>query len=146
MIRLATQGNLDFLDRTDPHLTRAALAAKIEREEVYVAESNGQLIGLARFNYFCDLDPFLTLIHVLESYRRQGFGRQLMQHWEQQMREKGHWLLLTSTQADEESQFFYRRLGYSDSGAMLFPGQAATELVMLKSLTNSEPAHGPRRK
>ena len=136
MIRLATPDDLDFLDQYDRLLTRTALAGKIEREEVCVVERAGQLIGWARYNLFCDLDPFLTLIYVLEPYRRQGFGRQLMRYWEQQMKEKGHRFLLTCTQADEDAQFFYRKLGYTDTGALLLPGQAATELVLLKQLIN----------
>ena len=133
-IRLATPKDLDFLAEHERLLKRPALAIKIEREEIYVAEHDGQLVGWARYNLFCDLDPFLTLIYILEPYRRQGFGTRLIQHWELEMKKKGHRFVLTSTQADEDAQFFYRKLGYADSGSMLFPGQAATELVMLKRL------------
>lgn len=41
MIRLATQDDLDFIDQHGPLLTRTVLADKIEREEVYVADSGG---------------------------------------------------------------------------------------------------------
>jgi GNAT superfamily N-acetyltransferase len=137
MVRLATQDDLDFLEQHDPLLKRAALADKVERGEVYVVEHGGQVVGWARHNLLCDLDPFLTMLYVLEPYRRQGFGSQLMRHWEQQMGEQGHHLLLTCTQADEEAQFFYRKLGYTDSGAILFPGQVATELVLVKRLSEA---------
>ena len=41
----------------------------------------------------------------------KGYGRLLMEHWEQDMKEQGHGMLLTSTQVDEDAQHFYRRLG-----------------------------------
>lgn len=62
------------------------------------------------------------------------------------MKTKGHRCLLTSTQADEDAQFFYRKLGYKDTGAILFPGQAATELVLVKKLRKGELGTGPREK
>jgi GNAT superfamily N-acetyltransferase len=146
MIRLATQDDLEFLDKCDPLLMRDVLADKINRGEVYVAGNGDPLIGLARYDFFCDLDPFLTLIYILEPYRRKGFGTQLMEYWEQQMKKKGHRVLMTSTQADEDAQFFYRRLGYADSGSILFPGQKPTELVLVKQLRKVGQGVGPRQK
>ena len=142
---MATFQDLDFIDQHDPLLRRPVLSEKIGREEVYVAEESGRSVGLARFNYFCDLDPFLTLIFVLETQRRRGFGRQLIRFWEQQMRGRGHRFLLTSTQADEDAQFFYRKIGFEDTGSMLFPGyQVSTELVLMKRL-KAGAGPGPRR-
>ena len=146
LIRPATTQDLDFLDEQDPLLVREAIAQKIQDGEVYLAELNGQRAGFARYAYFCDLEPFLTLILVLDPYKRQGIGTQLMLYWEQAMRTKGYHFLMTSTQADEDAQFFYRRLGYTDTGALLLPGQAATELVLLKYLTDEDGQHSPRQK
>jgi ribosomal protein S18 acetylase RimI-like enzyme len=133
MIRSASEQDLDFLGQHDGHLNRARLLEKVRRGEVYVVEHDSKLIGLARYNLFCDLVPFLTNIHILAPYHRRGFGSQLIQYWEQQMKAQGHTLVLTSTQADEEAQFFYRKLGYRDTGALLLPGQEATELVLCKT-------------
>jgi len=146
MIRLATQDDLEFLDKYDPLLMHDVLVDKINRGEVYVAGNDDQLTGFARYDFLCDLDPFLTLIYVLEPYRRKGFGTQLMEYWEQQMKEKGHRFLITSTQSDEDAQFFYRKQGYTDSGSILFPGQVPTELVLLKQLRKVGKGIGPRQK
>jgi len=67
-------------------LGREAIAQKVEDGEVYLAELGGQPVGFARYAYFGDIDLFLTLILVLEPYRRQGIGSQLMGYWEQDMR------------------------------------------------------------
>ncbi len=56
-----------------------------------------------------------------------------MRRWEADMRELGHRLVLTSTQADESAQHFYRKLGYVDCGGLLLEGQA-TELFLSKKL------------
>jgi ribosomal protein S18 acetylase RimI-like enzyme len=145
MIRLAAKQDIDFLVQHDRHLTRSAMLDKIHRNEVYIIEHESEPIGWARYNLFCDLIPFLTNINVLENHRRQGFGSQLIRRWEEQMRDRGFTYVLTSTQADEDAQFFYRKVGYSDSGSMLFPGQAATEIVLSKKLETAEPAAPPDR-
>ncbi len=142
MTRFATEQDIEFLDQHDRHLSRCAIIDKIRRNEVYVVEHESETIGWARYNLFCDLVPFLTNINVLEKFRRRGFGRQLIRHWEEQMKARGFTFVLTSTQADEDAQFFYRKLGYSDSGSMLFPGQAATEIVLSKRLGSAEPRTG----
>lgn len=146
MIRPAVTTDLDFLDAHDSLLAREAIAQKVEDGEVHLAELGGQPVGFARYTYFGDIDPFLTLILVLEPYRRQGIGSQLMRYWEQDMRAKGYRFLMTSTQADEAAQYFYRRLGYTDTGAILLLGQVAAELVLLKHLMNDGERYGLRQK
>ena len=37
------------------------------------------------------------------------------------MAKQGYRFVLTSTLSNEQSQFFYRKLGYTDSGALLLP-------------------------
>ena len=35
------------------------------------------------------------------------------------MKSKGHGMVMTSTQTDENAQHFYRKLGYKDSGGLI---------------------------
>ena len=49
------------------------------------------------------------------------------------MRRLGHRRVMTSTQANEDGQHFYRRLGYQDAGALLLPGEPL-EIVFIKEL------------
>ena len=49
------------------------------------------------------------------------------------MREQGYAAVMTSTQANEAAQHFYRHLGYQDIGGFLLPGEAF-ELVLHKAL------------
>ena len=78
---------------------------------------------------------------ILPELRRHGLGRMLMAHWEADMKRQGYGLVMTSTQADEEAQHFYRRLGYRDCGGFLlpFPGwEQPLELILAKELPDSQ--------
>ncbi|NLL01394.1 MAG: GNAT family N-acetyltransferase [Clostridiales bacterium] len=81
--------------------------------------------------------PFLTLIHFDETYRKKGFGKQAMAFWEEEMSKQGYKMIMTSTQVDETSQHFYRKLGYKDCGCLVLdiPGfEQPLEMFMAKAL------------
>ena len=93
--------------------------------------------GLLRYNLFWDNTPFCTMLFVDWPYQKKGYGRLLMEHWERDMKEQGHGMLLTSTQVDEDAQHFYRRLGYRDCGGLVMdvPGyEQPMELFLVKAI------------
>lgn len=135
MIRFATDEDLDLLIGHDPHIAVDVLRRKIANSEVYVLTAEGDIIGWLWYGLFWDLLPFMNMLYLLEPYRRQGLGRQLVDRWEEDMRDQGHNMALTSTQADEEAQHFYRRLGYVDSGVLLLPGDPA-EIILRKDIAS----------
>ena len=54
------------------------------------------------------------------------------------MKEQGYGMVLTSTQVDEQTQHFYRKLGYKDCGGFVvdIKGQEQPmELFLIKALT-----------
>ena len=60
-----------------------------------------------------------------------------MEHWEREMKAAGHGMVMLSTQVDEDSQHFYRKLLYKDSGGFVIdiPGyEQPMEMIMVKSL------------
>lgn len=91
-------------------------------------------MGWLRFGYLWDAIPFMNLLFVLEPHRGRGLGRGLVLFWEDQMRQRGYGRVMTSTQADEDAQHFYRRLGYADVGRFTLPDAPAAELLLVKSL------------
>jgi len=134
MIRIATIDDLEFVAAHDRHVTREVMARKIADARVYVISSEDEdIIGWLRYGLFWDSIPFMNMLFILEPHRRKGFGRQLVERWERDMREQGFDLVLTSTQSDEEAQHFYRRLGYVDAGVLLLPDEPA-EIIMRKQL------------
>ena len=63
----------------------------------------------------------------------------LMEHWERDMHTRGYDLVMTSTQADENAQHFYRALGYRDCGGLIlpFPGyEQPMEIILAKTISN----------
>lgn len=133
MIRLAIGDDLEFLTRHDRHIPGDVMQRKIADSQVYVALEGDEIVGWLRYGLFWDLVPFMNMLYLLEPYRRKGLGRQLVGRWEQDMRESGFRMVLTSTQSNEEGQHFYRRLGYVDSGMLLLTGDPA-EIILRKDL------------
>ena len=74
------------------------------------------------------------MLYLSEEYRGKGYGAQLVQYWEAEMARAGYREVLTSTLSDEQGQFFFRRGGYTDCGALLLPGEPL-EIILRKELT-----------
>ncbi|MNC50399.1 Acetyltransferase (GNAT) family protein [compost metagenome] len=75
----------------------------------------------------------MNMIWVDEQYRDKGAGKQVVLFWEEQMKQKGFNLIMTSTQADEGAQHFYRKLGYKDAGCLILDAQPL-EILLTKNL------------
>lgn len=122
-----------FLAQNDRNIRPEELNAAIAQGRVLTAWENGAPIGWLRWNWFWDNTPFLNLLYVLVPYRGRGCGRLLLEAWEREMQRRGEAFVLTSTRADETAQHFYRRFGYTDSGALLLPGEPL-EIIFVKRL------------
>ena len=133
VIEYANQDDLPFLERHDRHVRASALRDKVARHEVLVVRREGAVVGWLRFSYFWDTIPFMNMLFLLQPYRRQGIGRRLVAFWEGEMKRLGHRHVLTSTQANESAQHFYRKLGYVDVGGFMPPGEPL-ELILYKSI------------
>ncbi|MGN0970405.1 MAG: GNAT family N-acetyltransferase [Aristaeellaceae bacterium] len=133
MIRAAMESDLPWLKEHDRHIGAEALRDAVQRGRILLAEQDGQIIGWLRWSLFWDEIPFMNMLYLLEGFRRQGLGRVLVSHWEEDMHRQGHRRVMTSSQANEEGQHFYRRLGYQDAGALLLPGEPL-EIIFLKEL------------
>lgn len=133
-IRPATMTDLGRLAEHDCHIRRKHLADAIAAGHVLLAKINGEFAGWLRWNLFWDNIPFLNMLFLPEPYRGHGLGRRLVAEWEARMRNDGFPGVMTSTQADEDAQHFYRKLGYTDCGCLFPPGQIAAELFLYKKL------------
>ena len=134
MIRLAGESDLCFLAAHDRHIGAQELANVVRLGRVVIAtDAEGAPVGWLRWGLFWDEHPFMNLLYLLEPYRGRGLGRELVTDWENRMKAAGHDVLMTSTQANECAQFFYRRLGYEDVGSFALPGDPL-ELILQKAL------------
>ena len=132
-IRPAAIQDAPTLQRLDTHLPSAALPRLIRDGRVLVLDDGGVIAGWLRYSLFWCRIPFLDLLCVAQGHRGRGWGRRLMDAWEGEMRAQGHTHLMASTQANEASQHFYRKLGYQDAGGFFPPGEPF-ELILIKSL------------
>lgn len=136
LIRYAQLNDRTEWFRLDGHLLEAAFEEKIRNQQGYVLTEDDKVIGVLRYNLFWDNTPFCTMLFIDSDHRKKGYGKLLMEHWEQDMKSRGYGMLMTSTQVDEDAQHFYRKLGYKDCGGFVIdvPGyEQPMEMIMIKA-------------
>ena len=137
MIRYIEDQDRTAWNLLDRHLPALEFDEKVRTKQGYVYIKDEEIIGILRYNLFWDNTPFCTMLFIDGKYRGLGYGKQLMEHWEQEMRSKGYGMVMTSTQVNEDAQYFYRKLGYKDAGGFTIdiPGYEQTEeLILIKAL------------
>ena len=118
-IRVAITADLADITLHDTHIPEATLASKIARNEIYAAYIDNTFIGWLRYGFFWDIVPFMNMLEILPPYQGKGYGRQLVEHWHVEMKDKGHKQVMTSTQQNENAQHFYNALGYVGVGGFV---------------------------
>ncbi|WP_371263555.1 GNAT family N-acetyltransferase [Paenibacillus sp. 1_12] len=79
-----------------------------------ILTNTGMNIEWMKHGYFWDNTPLMNMIWIDEKYRGKVAGKQVVLFGENQMKQVGSRLVLTSIQAKEEAQHFYRRLDLID--------------------------------
>lgn len=136
-IKYVENEDKDFWFTLDKHLPESEFEKKVRDRQGYVLTDDGIKIGLLRYNLFWDSIPFCTMLFVDWTKQKKGYGCQLMQFWEDDMKVQGYGMTMTSTRVDENAQHFYRKLGYKDCGGftMEIPGyEQPMEMLMTKAL------------
>ena len=133
-IRYVQPEDKEFWFRIDRFMPEQEFDHKVRSGRGYVLLLDNTPIGLMRYNLFWDHIPFCNLLFLEDAYRRKGYGRQLMERWEAAMKAQGYHRVMTSTQADEGAQHFYRKLGYRDCGGFVLETQDPMELILTKVL------------
>jgi len=136
-IRFANIDDIAVWRRFDAHIAESELRLKIGNHRCYLLQADSKPVGILRYNLFWDSIPFVTLLYLAETERGKGYGRTAMARWEADMRGLGYPCVMTSTQADEGAQHFYRKLRYKDTGCLLLdvpPYAQPAELFLIKAL------------
>lgn len=132
---IENESDWEYWRNHDPHIPTGEMHRIVEHQRVFILRANETPIGILRYNLFWDQHPFLNLIWLEPDKRRRGYGRQVMAFWEDSMHRLGFGLVLLSTQANEEAQHFYRRLGYRDCGGFILDGSDdCLEILFMKRL------------
>ena len=85
-----------------------------------------------------EMIPFMNMLYILDGYRGKGYGTELVLFWEKKMAKAGYSFVLTSTQSNEQAQFSYRKIGYTECGALLLPKEPL-EMFFIKDLSQQIP-------
>ena len=133
MIRYANENDIEIISKYDKHISKEELANIIKLKRVIVMYEDDKFVGWLRYNLFWDNTPFMNMLYLLDNERGKGKGSRLVIFWENEMKQKNYEFVLTSTQSNEEAQFFYRKIGYVDSGALLLPNEPL-EIILYKKL------------
>jgi len=133
MIRYANKDDIDLIAKYDEHITKEELTNIVNLKRVIVMFNENKFVGWLRFSLFWDNTPFMNMLYFIDDERGKGYGTQLVSFWEQEMKKKGYEFVLTSTQSNEQAQFFYRKLNYIDNGALLLPGEPL-EIILYKKI------------
>ena len=133
VIRYANENDIETISKYDKHISKEELKKIIGLQRVIVMYEDNVFIGWLRYNLFWDNTPFMNMLFLLDDERGKGKGTQLVTFWEKEMKNKKYDFVLTSTQSNEEAQFFYRKLGYIDSGSLLLPNEPL-EIIMYKKI------------
>ena len=133
MIRYANENDIEIISKYDKHISKEELANIIKLKRVIVMYEDDKFVGWLRYNLFWDNTPFMNILYLLDNERGKANGSRLVIFWENEMKQKNYEFVLTSTQSNEEAQFFYRKIGYVDSGALLLPNEPL-EIILYKKL------------
>jgi ribosomal protein S18 acetylase RimI-like enzyme len=90
-------------------------------------------LGFLKFTVLWETLPFIEVIFLAKASRHCGLGTQAVHAWEQEMRDRGFDLVLTSSGSDETAQHFWRKLGYTDCGSLTVRNKPA-ELFLQKRI------------
>jgi GNAT superfamily N-acetyltransferase len=135
-IARASQADVDWLVRHDPHVSEAWIRRCVAHGEYFVAQDADGYRGFLRFSRFWGRIPYMEMIRVPPAYQRCGVGTSLFLAWQEAMRGEGATLLMTSSEDDEpEPQSWHRRNGFADAGALALPSiQSAAEVFFVKPI------------
>lgn len=117
-VRFAGPKDLDFCIESDyKHVSDAVIKRKMEEKAVILAEANGKPIGYLRIEYLWLKIPYISLIVVIEGYRRKGVGSAMIKFLEEYLIRNGHKVLYSSSQVNEpEPQAWHRKVGFEECG------------------------------
>ena len=136
-IRYIHLDDKEFWFSLDKHLSEPEFNNKVRDNRGYILLDDNKPVGLLRYNLFWDNTPFCNLIYINNECQGKGFGKLLIEYWENDMKSQGYGMLLTSTQVDESAQHFYRKLGYKDCGGFVIDikgYEQPMELFLVKSI------------
>lgn len=118
-IRFATIEDLEACVELDLHKNIKVISNKIIMNEVIVCETNNDIIGCLKIEYFWTHLPFISYIVVKDGFRTFGIGSNLLSFLESYLKDKGCNTLLSSTMTDAITpQRWHIKKGFQECGML----------------------------
>ena len=136
MLRAAQDTDFAFLRDFSSEPRDDRLRAQIQDGRLRIIESAEGPIGFIKFYVLWEVLPFIEVIMIRNDCRGRGIGRAAVRAWEAEMSARAFQRAIISTQADETSQDFWRRVGYQDCGTLELPGRPV-ELFMYRDISST---------
>lgn len=134
-VRFAIASDADALLK-HVYVSDVVLRRKIEAGDFVIAVSESELLGFVQLEYLWSKVPYLALIRVLNGHRRRGVGKALLGFLEDHLRENGHAVLYSSSQADEpEPQEWHRHVGFTECGLLKEINDGIDEIFFRKTIS-----------
>lgn len=132
-IRFADTNDIEMILEYDRHIAKDELNSLIKQKRVFIAEEGQKFCGWLRYGLFWDNTPFTNMLYILQESRKRGYGKKLVEHWENEMKRLAYKTVMTSSVSAECAQHFYMRLGYKAIGGFL-PEGAPYEIILAKTI------------
>lgn len=139
-IRIARPPEATLVDVIDKEMSfetyPEVLKKSVEQGRILLAIQEDKAVGYLRYGYLWEKKlPYIQVIRVLESYRKKGIGRKLVELLENILRKKGIFQLLSSTDKNNfNSQKFHHALGFKDCGELSININDEVEVFFKKRL------------
>ena len=114
----------------DPHLTEEQLLSHIRNQQIYILRTPMGEAGISRFSVFRQT-PFLDWLYIAPAYRKKGYAKELLSHWESDMKGMGYGQVMLSISEKDISRFFFEKLGYQCRGSF---SPAEQEVLMYRKV------------
>ena len=134
MLRAARDTDFAFVRDFSSEPRDDRLRAQIRDGRLRIIESSEGPVGFIKFYVLWEVLPFIEVIMIRNDCRGRGIGRAAVRAWEVEMSALSFQRAITSTQADETAQYFWRRVGYQDCGSLALPGRPV-ELFMYRDIS-----------
>ena len=144
-IRFAGVDDFKIVRDIDPHsqyIDPEKIKLKIQGKEIILAFIGNKPVGLMKFSYFWSTRPYLDLIWFKPEFRKKGFGKQLLQFWENYLINQGHTYIFSSSQENEpEPQEWHVKQGFIKCGiinGLNLPHEEIAEIFFYKIIVDED--------
>jgi len=134
-IEYATLTDLDYLIENDSHISKSQIKKKIQDKYILIVKEEENSIWFLRFWLFWDEIPIMNMLLIDKVYRWKWIWKKLVTYWENEMKKQWFSQVITSTQENENAQYFYRKIWYIDIWNFQIPDDEANEILLYKKIT-----------